>query len=602
MRYRANEIPFGSELCGLLPEIFSSGKGTILSVEKSERVGFSISRSGDKIKIEYSDLSHLATAIGDIVSGDFVESFVHPLEFRALMLDCSRNAVPKTSFLKDAIARLALMGMNYFCLYTEDTYEVDGEPLIGYARGAYSKDEIRELVAHAAKFGVTMFPCIQTLGHLEQILKYSHYQKICDNERVLNALVPETYEFVSKLISNASAPYDTKLIHLGMDETWGIGRGRTFKANTPINPRRIYAEHVAKVAKICDEKGLKPVIWGDFVLGSSGEEAMADEEISIIPRNVTLNYWNYYTPDERKYEVDFEKIEKSGFDCISSPGLWNWGNFLPDFKRVRENTSAMMKIVRRKKMRKVMMTMWGDDGHECPFDSCWLALSYFFATCRTPEPEQDFYKARAENICGADFAKFARFEKIGRNPANSPEGRMIPNPKMFFYEDPLYPACCLLPDKNDKALLKGLSKFYGAKSRGNKHYSRLYQMVSLFCEISAGKISLAQGLRKNYPGKRRKLKKSLSEAKKLARKVRKMHALYRRLWLEERKPFGLEEMDYRFAGLAARLDSCADTIRSFMKGKSHGIPELERNAPLELIKVHDTHTARKLRTKCLSLW
>ena len=103
---------------------------------------------------------------------------VHPatLPFRGLMLDASRNGVPKISFLKSAIARMALLGMNYFCLYTEDTFQVDGEPLIGYGRGAYSKSEIRELVTYSAELGVTMFPCFQTLGHLEQILKYEKFE------------------------------------------------------------------------------------------------------------------------------------------------------------------------------------------------------------------------------------------------------------------------------------------------------------------------------------------------------------------------------------------------------------------------------------------
>jgi len=597
--YSVKNIPFGNYLCDFFPKIFSKDKGVELLAEKNDKYGYFIERNEKSIKIKYSDLSHLATAVGDIISGTEQENFSHPLNFRGLMLDSSRNAVYNIDFLKETITKLALMGMNYFCLYTEDTYEVEGEPLIGYSRGRYSKKELKEFVLFAEQFGITMFPCIQTLGHLEQILKYSHYSDFRDNDRVLNTSFPKTYDLISKLISNASEPYKSNLIHLGMDETWGIGRGKTFKANTPINPTKIYAEHVAKVAKICEEKGLKPVIWADFVLGSSGEKAMDNESISIIPKNLILNYWNYYSNDEKKYQLDIEKIKNMGFDCIASPGLWNWGNFFPDFKRVRETTYPMMKTLHQEKFEKVMMTMWGDDGNECFFSSCWLALSYYFTLCRGIKDVENSYRKRAEHICCIDFAKFARFEKIGRLPYDS-DGKRIPTPKMYFYEDPLYPAAVLMHEKNDIPLFHGLSKFYSKTKSSN--FNKLYKFTSLFCEITALKLTIAEKLIKNYPSNRKKLKKVANHLKYLSKKVEKLHSLYRTLWLQERKPFGLEEMDYRLAGLNARIKISSTTIKSYLKGKLNRISELEEKIPLELLKMQDINTARKLRTKSLSLW
>ena len=46
--------------------------------------------------------------------------------------------------------------------YTEDTYEVEGQPYFGAYRGKYTKDEIKELDAYASMFGVELVPCIQT--------------------------------------------------------------------------------------------------------------------------------------------------------------------------------------------------------------------------------------------------------------------------------------------------------------------------------------------------------------------------------------------------------------------------------------------------------
>ncbi|HRU00409.1 MAG TPA: hypothetical protein P5239_01750, partial [Victivallales bacterium] len=131
MMYSVKNIPFGNYLCDFFPKIFSKDKGVELLAEKNDKYGYFIERNEKSIKIKYSDLSHLATAVGDIISGTEQENFSHPLNFRGLMLDSSRNAVYNIDFLKETITKLALMGMNYFCLYTEDTYEVEGEPLIG---------------------------------------------------------------------------------------------------------------------------------------------------------------------------------------------------------------------------------------------------------------------------------------------------------------------------------------------------------------------------------------------------------------------------------------------------------------------------------------
>ncbi|MCI8459751.1 MAG: beta-N-acetylhexosaminidase, partial [Clostridia bacterium] len=66
------------------------------------------------------------------------------------MLDCSRNAVLNISAVKRLIDGLAKMGYNTLELYTEDTFEVEGEPYFGYLRGRYSGAEIKEIDAYAS--------------------------------------------------------------------------------------------------------------------------------------------------------------------------------------------------------------------------------------------------------------------------------------------------------------------------------------------------------------------------------------------------------------------------------------------------------------------
>ena len=62
-----------------------------------------------------------------------------------VMLDCSRGAVYSVETLKKYIDVLKKMVFSSLQLYTEDTYEVGGEPFFGYLRGRYSKEELKEL-------------------------------------------------------------------------------------------------------------------------------------------------------------------------------------------------------------------------------------------------------------------------------------------------------------------------------------------------------------------------------------------------------------------------------------------------------------------------
>ena len=61
-------------------------------------------------------------------SGKYFDTF-------GVMLDCSRGAVYKKETVEKFIDFLSAAGYNMLQLYTEDVYEVDGEPYFGYLRG-----------------------------------------------------------------------------------------------------------------------------------------------------------------------------------------------------------------------------------------------------------------------------------------------------------------------------------------------------------------------------------------------------------------------------------------------------------------------------------
>ncbi|KAJ2756189.1 hypothetical protein IWQ56_006353, partial [Coemansia nantahalensis] len=101
-------------------------------------------------------------------------------ETLALMIDCSRNGVLSVKSIWAMLRNMALMGYTMLQLYTEDTFKVAGEPFFGYLRGGYTQDELRVVDDYAFNMGIEVVPCIQTLGHLGQMLQWPRYAGLRD--------------------------------------------------------------------------------------------------------------------------------------------------------------------------------------------------------------------------------------------------------------------------------------------------------------------------------------------------------------------------------------------------------------------------------------
>ena len=210
-----------------------------------------------------------------------------------VMIDCSRNAVMNVSAFKKMADILSSLGYNTIRLYTEDTYEVDGEPYFGYLRGRYSKAELREMDAYAAERGVELIPCIQTLAHLATTLRWPCYSGMVDCRDIMMAGEDSTYALVEKMVAHMARCLRSRRINIGMDEAYMIGLGK-YREKHGIRPAAdIMLEHVERVMDICRKYGYAPMMWSDMFFhmaagGYTGEEnAIPQEVIDRVPPEMT---------------------------------------------------------------------------------------------------------------------------------------------------------------------------------------------------------------------------------------------------------------------------------------------------------------------------
>jgi len=180
---------------------------------------------GNTVIVRYFRVCDAFRAVGRLLRSNSVQAGHGGMSeeccFRnvGVMIDISRNAVLRPEYVLFLLRRFALLGINQVMLYSEDTYEIVKQPFFGYKRGRYSSSDIRRFDACAVALGIELIPCIQTLGHLSQILQWPAYDGIRDQQDVLLAGCDDTYELISRMLDSILSCFSSKRVHIGNDVT-----------------------------------------------------------------------------------------------------------------------------------------------------------------------------------------------------------------------------------------------------------------------------------------------------------------------------------------------------------------------------------------------
>lgn len=253
------------------------------------------------------------------------------------MLDVSFGGPISLDGLKEYLRYMAVMGYNQLWFYAEDMYEMPEKYAhFGYMRGRYSVEELRELDDYAYAIGIEIVPCIQTLGHMNKYLRWSEAAKYRETPIILKPGDPEVDELIRDMLVWASKPFRSKRIHVGLDEARKLGLGASLKRDGYRPQIDIFLEHINKVAGMCEELGLKPMMWNDLVFCFCSKNhkkyerdtVLSEQVLNGMPKNMDLVYWNYEDATCGKFMI--EKNREIGNPVIFGGGIWIFRGQLPD--------------------------------------------------------------------------------------------------------------------------------------------------------------------------------------------------------------------------------------------------------------------------------
>lgn len=326
------------------------------------------------------------------------------------MIDLSRGSVLTLASLKEFAELLALMGFNQILLYIEDMYEIPGRPFFGYMRGRYTYAELKEFDDYAFALGIEVVPCMQTLGHMEMYLQWPEAKEVKENETVLEPESEKTYELVEEMIINASAPFRSRKIHIGCDETHGLGMGASFKKHGYREPLGLLVNHVNKVAEICKKHGLRPMMWSDMYISFSSktysnydtEAVISDEIKALVNKDIDLVYWHYGQFPGCDTPLISKHYELNGRPPIFAGGVRIWQSSLCDNIFSASATRNSLPACKAMGVKEVMLTIWCYANGI--YQSALLELCRYGEFCYNDSDEAT--KERFEFITGASYDAF----------------------------------------------------------------------------------------------------------------------------------------------------------------------------------------------------
>ena len=563
------------------------GADVAVRFEKADRLN--LRKEGEEVVIGYSRkgeaLRGLSMAKRIWETGETVEQQAK-FDTLTLMADCSRNAVLKPEAVKQMMVELAMLGFTGMMLYTEDTYEIEGQPYFGHLRGRYTAAELKELDAFGREVGIELIPCIQTLAHLNAIFNWSAYAGVKDVSDILIAEYEPTYELIEQMLRTCRENFTTRKINIGMDEAHLLGRGAYLDKFGYCPKPDIMVRHLARVVELCKKYDFEPVMWSDmfFRMQFGGAYNVAKGELSQevldrIPPEVALCYWNYYTPPKQTATLEhmFSQHARTPNELWFAGGSWSWYGITPKNWFSNQVTPTQLRFAQQYGVKNIIATAWGDDGAECSTFAILPSLLQY-GELNYGQADEETLQQRCRDCFGICYSEFLKLDQVGLPADIDPDWAAPPCfEKMALYNDPMIGVL------NADLRGEGLPAKYAADAEvlatiPENRYQILFNTQLCYAKLLERKSELSIRIRDAYDaGDKDQLARIVEEEfGELLTLIDGFHDAFRTQWHTYNKPFGFEVQDIRIGGLKERLRTAQIRIVDYLSGHIDRLEELEQ--------------------------
>src|SRR4051794_5129593 len=247
---------------------------------------------------------------------------------RGVMLDISRDKVPRMETLLELVDMLAGWKVNQLQLYTEHTFAYRRHPEVWAEASPVTGDEILALDAFCRERFIELVPNQNSFGHMERWLVHDRYAPLAETHDEFTTPWgkmqgpfslcpgdPGSLELVRDLFDELLPHFSSKQLNVGSDETFDLGQGRSKEECAGRGTERVYLDYLLAVYREVVARGHTMQFWGDIIVE-------APDSIPLLPKDCVALEWGYDA--EPPFEEHSRQFAASGIPFYVCPGTSSW--------------------------------------------------------------------------------------------------------------------------------------------------------------------------------------------------------------------------------------------------------------------------------------
>lgn len=234
------------------------------------------------------------------------------LDERRLHVDCGRKYFSKDWFIRQ-IREMSYMKMNTMQMHFSENmgFRIECETDPSIVSDEYlTKEEVREILEEARKYGVKVIPSFDTPGHVNHILKsHKEYGQISNKgtyfDGGLDVTNPEAVEYFKSLYREYMELFEGCTdFHIGGDEYMEFDRPpftteyrsvlddyAKEKLGSNATWKDALANYINEISELVKEGGFKPRIWNDGIY--YGEKSNYEKPQTIKMHDyIGIDFWS----------------------------------------------------------------------------------------------------------------------------------------------------------------------------------------------------------------------------------------------------------------------------------------------------------------------
>lgn len=287
---------------------------------------------------------------------------------RGVLLDVSRDRVPRMEMLYALVERLASWKINHLELYAEHTFAYPSHPDVWRDASPFTPQEVLELDAFCRQRHISLVPNQNSLGHMERWLQHPRYAPLAESPdgfftpwdgrhrgpSSLNPLDPGSLDLIGALYDELLPHFTAAVLNVGGDEPWELGEGRSAAEVERIGLGRLYLNWLLKLHAEVTKRGKTMMMWDDIIV-------QYPELIPELPHDVIAMIWGYEA--DHPFEARCQAFLNSGIPFYVCPGSSSWNTVTGRWDNMTGNQLNAAENGLKYGALGVLNTDWGDNGH-----------------------------------------------------------------------------------------------------------------------------------------------------------------------------------------------------------------------------------------------